>query len=163
MLLDKLDYIIDHSFYFAVGALAIVSCLVGVSVYNSMFGYEVTFNGQKVGIVKDIAEFENAMKKVDANLSEWYANPSVFYEKSISYRKVPIKKIDEVLDEEHCEENIYSSRINLFCNGSVITVNGEETVRVASEEQAKTVINSLGLKYEKEKSNERLIGEAKVE
>lgn len=161
--LDKLDYVADHSFQFAAGFLALVSCMVGAFVYNHMFGYEVTFNGENIGIVKDTKEFENAMKKVDSNLSEWYANPSIFYEKSVSYRKVPIKKSSDILDEKSCEKNIYASKMDLFCSGSVITVNGEETVRVASKEQAKTVINNIGRKYEKEKSNERLIKKAQVD
>ena len=50
----------------------------------------------------------------------------------------------------------------LFCKGAVITVNGEEAVRVASTQDAKTVISNIGSVYEKENANEKVIKGSEV-
>ena len=135
---------------------------MGAFTYKNLFGYEVIFNGTKLGIVKNVNDFENALTNVDANLTKWYDNSNVYYEKSISYQKVPIKNPKDIMDTEECENAVYNLNIPLFCKGAVISVNGNEAVRVASTQDAKTVINNIGNNYEKESSNVKLIKGSKV-
>lgn len=159
---DFREYAKDHLFSFLVGVFCIVIFFVGAFTYKNLFGYEVIFNGTKLGIVKNVNDFENALTNVDANLTKWYDNSNVYYEKSISYQKVPIKNPKDIMDTEECENAVYNLNIPLFCKGAVISVNGNEAVRVASVQDAKTVINNIGNNYEQESSNEKLIKGSKV-
>lgn len=159
---DFREYAKDHLFSFLVGVFCVIIFFVGAFTYKNLFGYEVIFNGTKLGIVKNVNDFENALTNVDANLTKWYDNSNVYYEKSISYQKVPIKNPKDVMDTEECENAVYNLNIPLFCKGAVISVNGNEAVRVASVQDAKTVIKNIGNNYEKESSNEKLIKGSKV-
>jgi len=147
----------NNFFNLFVGIFCIAIFAVGIFTYKNLFGYQVIFNGTKLGIVKDVEDFENALINVDANLSKWYENSNVFYEKSITYQKVAIKNPKDVLSTSECENAVYNLNIPLFCKGAVINVNGEEAVRVASIQDANTVINNIGSNYEKESKNVKLI------
>lgn len=161
--MDLKEFIVNNFFVF-VSTLSVIFLIgVGLFTYRHMFGYEVTFNGVKLGVVKNIDDFESVLNNVDSDLSGWYGNSNIYYEKSISYKKVPIKKQSDVLNEKECEKEIYALKLPLYCKGAVITVDGKEALRVGSEAEAKTVINNLGAKYEKENSNEQLISSGKTE
>ena len=149
-------------FNLMVGVFCIMIFIVGILTYNQLFGYEVVFNGTKIGIVENIEDFENALTNVDANLSKWYDNSSVFYEKSISYQKMAIKNPNDVLSTDDCENAIYNMNLPLFCKGAVISVNGVEAARVASTQDAETVIANIGSTYEKENKNEKVIKGSEV-
>ena len=155
-------YAKSHFFNVVVGCFVLIIIGVGVFTYNNLFAYEVVFNGTKIGVVKNVEDFEQALTNVDANLTKWYGSSNVFYEKSISYQKVPIKNPNDILDSDDCENAIYNMNLPLFCKGAVITVNGEEAVRVASTQDAKTVISNIGSIYEEENENEKVIKSSEV-
>ena len=152
----------NHFFNVVVVLFVFIIVGVGVFTYNNLYAYEVIFNGNKIGIVRDVDDFTSALTNVDANLTKWYGNSNVFYEKSISYQKVPIDNPNDILDSEDCENAIYNMNLPLFCKGAVITVNGEEAVRVASTQDAKTVIDNIASVYEEENANEKVIKESEV-
>lgn len=155
-------YAKSHFFNVVVGFFVLIIIGVGIFTYNNLFAYEVVFNGTKIGIVKNVEDFEQALTNVDANLTKWYGSSNVFYEKSISYQKVPIENPNDILDSDECENAIYNMNLPLFCKGAVITVNGEEAVRVASTQDAKTVISNIGSIYEEENENEKVIKSSEV-
>ena len=155
-------YAKSHFFNVVVGFFVLIILGVGLFTYNNLFAYEVVFNGTKIGVVKDVEDFEQALTNVDANLTKWYGSSNVFYEKSISYQKVPIENPNDILDSDECENAIYNMNLPLFCKGAVITVNGEEAVRVASTQDAKTVISNIGSIYEEENENEKVIKSSEV-
>lgn len=155
-------YAKSHFFNVVVGFFVLIIIGVGIFTYNNLFAYEVVFNGTKIGIVKNVEDFEQALTNVDANLTKWYGSSNVFYEKSISYQKVPIENPNDILDSDDCENAIYNMNLPLFCKGAVITVNGEEAVRVASTQDAKTVISNIGSIYEEENENEKVIKSSEV-
>lgn len=155
-------YAKSHFFNVVVGFFVLIIIGVGVFTYNNLFAYEVVFNGTKIGVVKNVEDFEQALTNVDANLTKWYGSSNVFYEKSISYQKVPIENPNDILDSDDCENAIYNMNLPLFCKGAVITVNGEEAVRVASTQDAKTVISNIGSIYEEENENEKVIKSSEV-
>ncbi|MCO8194457.1 peptidoglycan DD-metalloendopeptidase family protein [Anaerofustis sp. NSJ-163] len=155
-------YAKSHFFNVVVGFFVLIIIGVGVFTYNNLFAYEVVFNGTKIGVVKNVEDFEQALTNVDANLTKWYGSSNVFYEKSISYQKVPIENPNDILDSDECENAIYNMNLPLFCKGAVITVNGEEAVRVASTQDAKTVISNIGSIYEEENENEKVIKSSEV-
>ncbi|MGO5359552.1 peptidoglycan DD-metalloendopeptidase family protein [Anaerofustis sp. LCP19S3_F7] len=155
-------YAKNHFFNVVVGFFVLIIIGVGVFTYNNLFAYEVVFNGTKIGVVKNVEDFEQALTNVDANLTKWYGTSNVFYEKSISYQKVPIENPNDILDSDDCENAIYNMNLPLFCKGAVITVNGEEAVRVASTQDAKTVISNIGSIYEEENENEKVIKSSEV-
>ncbi len=160
---DLIEQIENNIFNVSVLLLGVALIFVGIFAYNNMYGYEVIFNGNNIGVVKEVEDFEQALVEVDSNLSKWYSNPNVFYEKSISYKKVPLDTASEVLDEETCAVRIYDTGMPLFCDGAIITVDGQETVKLASEEQAKTVIDNIGSEYNESSEGEKIIQEAEVE
>ncbi len=155
-------YAKNHFFNVVVVFFVLIIIGVGVFTYNNLFAYEVVFNGTKIGIVKNVEDFEQALTNIDANLTKWYGTSNVFYEKSISYQKVPIENPNDILGSDDCENAIYNMNLPLFCKGAVITVNGEEAVRVASTQDAKTVISNIGSIYEEENENEKVIKSSEV-
>ena len=147
----------NHGKQFFIGIISLLLITVGIIGYTRVFGYEVIFNGQRIGKVRNINTFEQAMKNVDANLSKWYDNSNVYYEKSVTFERAFIHNQKDIMGVKDCEQAFYNLNIPLFCRGAVIKVNGVDAVRVASVQDAKAVIQNIGNKYEKESRNVKLV------
>ena len=128
--------------YLPISLLLIVS-ITGTIAYNIFFGYEITFNGHSIGIVDNLNDFDAAMDNVNANLTEWYANDHLYYEQSITIKSILIKDRSAVMDQGECEEAIYACDFPLFVDGGVVAIDGVETVRLASKEDAQKAVDKL--------------------
>lgn len=159
---DFRDFATDHWKYFFVGFVTVMLLFVGAIGYTRVSGYEVIFNGHRIGKVRNIKTFESAMKNVDANLSKWYDNSNIYYEKSVTFERAFISNQKDIMNVADCEQAFYNLALPLFCRGAVIKVNGVDAVRVASAQDAKAVIENIGNKYEKESRNVKLVKGSEV-
>jgi len=141
--LDFVDHVRSKkAVYVPITVLALM-ILLGSIGYDVLFGYEITYNGHKIGIVNDLTVFNKAMTNVDANLSSWYSNEDLYYEQSITTKSTFIKNRDEILDIKGCEEAIYACDLPLFVKGGIVVIDGIETVRLSSKEDAQTAVDKL--------------------
>lgn len=123
---------------------AVLSLIIVATIgYNLLFGYEITYNGYPIGIVDNLKVFNTAMSNVDANLSKWYSNDNLYYEQSITIRSIFIKDRKSILNVKGCEEAIYACDLPLFINGGVVVIDGIETVRLSSKEEAQQAVDTL--------------------
>ena len=142
-ILDGWDHIRRKKAIYLPLSLLLVVSITGTIAYNIFFGYEITFNGHSIGIVDNLNDFNAAMENVDANLTEWYANDNLYYEQSITIKNIFIKDRSSVMDQEACEEAIYACDFPLFVDGGVVAIDGIETVRLASKEDAQKAVDQL--------------------
>ncbi len=147
-ILDAVDYVRERKkFYISV---AIVLCAVGLGsiAYNFLFGYQIIFNGYTIGVVDSLSTFNSAMDNVNANLTSWYGNGNLYYEQSITVKNVFIGfNRSNVLDKNSCEAAIYGCDFPLFVAGGVVEIDGVETVRLASLDEAKQAVDKLLSSY----------------
>ena len=161
--LDFFDHVRAKKKLYMSFATLCVLLVGGIIAYHTMFGYEVTYNGHTLGTVENMKTLNAAMDNVDANFKEWYANDNIYYEQSITVRSTFIKNRDDVLDIRACEEAIYACDLPLFVNGGVITVDGIETVRLASKEDAQEAVDRLIGTYVGEDTETVQVKESEVE
>jgi murein DD-endopeptidase MepM/ murein hydrolase activator NlpD len=132
--------------YIACAFLMALSAAAAAGV-DYAFGYEIILNGYNIGYVRDLATFNGALEAADAQFREWYQNDSVFYERTITKISAFIgNKEDILLDREACERKIMECNIPIFAQGGVITVNGEEAIRLASVSEAEYMRENLASK-----------------
>ena len=142
-ILDLCDAIAARKKAF-IAALCVVAALGGgLALYNYAFGYEIILNGHVIGVVPDMSVYNNAMNDVEQNFAEWYNNDSIYFEQSVTIRNVFIKDRGALLSEKECAEAIYGCDLPLFYNGGIITINGVETVRLASADEAQTAVDQF--------------------
>ncbi len=142
-LLDGWDRIlVRKEFYQKLAALVFAFFAVGLAV-DYTTGYEVTLNGYYLGKVKDIKVMQTALSNVDAKMSEWYEHESMYYEKTLTAKRTFILDRDALMDEAECEEAVYRCDLAIFASGGVIMVDGKETARLASVNEAQDAIDNF--------------------
>ncbi len=142
-IMDGWDHIlVKKDFYRKLASLVLVLFVVGFAV-DYATGYEVTLNGYYLGKVKDIQTMQTALSNVDAKMSQWYENENMYYEKTLTSKRTFVLDRDSLMDEKECEEAVYRCDLALFVSGGVIMVDGVETARLASTEEAQDAIDSF--------------------
>lgn len=116
---------------------------LGLVGMKSFIGYDVLFNGYKIGVVKNLSDLDAAIVNVESNLSEWYKVDTVFFEQTISTTRAFINKNQNPLDAKEAEEALYKCNLTAWADGAVITIDGQETVRLASYAEAKAVTDGM--------------------
>ena len=147
-ILDAVDYVRERKKFYT--SVAVVLCAIGVGsiAYNFLFGYQIIFNGYSIGVVDSLSTFNSAMDDVNANLTSWYGNGNLYYEQSITVKSVFIGfNRSNVLDKNSCEAAIYGCDFPLFVAGGVVEIDGVETVRLASVDEARQAVDELLSSY----------------
>lgn len=142
-LMDGREHILaKKEFYKRLASLILVLFAVGMAV-DFATGYEVTLNGYYLGKVKDISTMQTALSNVDAKMSQWYENENMYYEKTLTSKKTLILDRDALMDVTECEEAVYRCDLAIFASGGVIMVDGKETARLSSKEEAQDAIDEF--------------------
>ena len=141
----------------------LVLLLTSSLLYNYLFGYEIIYNGQRLGTVSNLEVMELGVSEVDKNLAKWYEKDSIYYEHSISAKKSLITDRDAILDDKGVEEAIYKCNSQLYYKGGIITVDGVETVRLASIDEAQRAVDIMTGKEEMVSSDNEVIKDSTIE
>lgn len=126
-------------------------------------GYTVFLNGDEIGVVKDPKIFENSLKSIENDMSQWYDIGDLYYEQTVVYTKAPVSKSANAMDAEICKQKIYQEGFELYVKGVILYVDGQELACVGSKEDGQAVIKELTMQYSSTESNEKLIGEAQID
>ncbi len=142
-ILDGWDRIlVRKDFYRKLAALIMILFSAGLLV-DYATGYEVTLNGYYLGKVKDIQVMQTALSNIDSKMSQWYENENMYYEKTLTAKRAIILDRDALMDEKECEEAVYRCDLAIFASGGVIMVDGKETARLSTPEEAQEAIDTF--------------------
>ena len=146
---------------------ALLSVMFAVTVffaYNRFICYEITFNGYKFGTVKNISVLNTAFDRTTAKFSEWYHNDTVFFEQTISVKRIVLTNQKNLLSTEECEQLLYESNVPVYAKGAVILIEGVEAVNAVSADEAKKIIEGIQLNSINETaSGEEIIEEVLID
>lgn len=157
----SVKFVLNHKKSLSISTAVITFLFSGLLIYNANVGYEVVFNGQDIGIVKDQAVMNKAVGVVTRELSQWYDKEMVF-PKEIKFEKTFIDKDNLLSNVDETVNALYGTDIELSINGAVIVINDEEVVTLTSKDEAEEVMNQVLEPYVSVNSNEELIGEPVV-
>jgi hypothetical protein len=146
-LLDIVDRIRAKKRQIVIAASVLLFVLSAQFAYNFFFGCEVIFNGYNLGVVNNMATLYKAIDDLEIKFADWYDNPNVFFEQTISMRTVLIHDRSQLLDAQACENKILTCELPLFTTGGVIYIDGVETVRLASVEEANKAVEEVTQQY----------------
>lgn len=146
-LLDIVDKIRVKKRQIVILGSVILFALSANFAYNFFFGCEVIFNGYNIGVVNDMSAFYDAVDNLEMELADWYDNPNVCFEQTISVRTVFIRDRSQLLDTQQCESKILTCKLPLFTTGGIIYIDGVETVRLSSVEEANRAIEEVTQLY----------------
>lgn len=113
---------------------------IGYFVYDSTFYYQMYFNGQAIGIVKEITVAEDTMLKIEEKVYKEYGE-NAYFEKEIDFEKVRVDK-KQLIEQEQLESTLLAS-LEVFKEAAIITVDGEEQLVLNSEEEANSVLDTI--------------------
>ena len=146
---------------------AVLSVMFAVTVffaYNRFICYEITFNGYKFGTVKNISVLNTAFENTTAKFSEWYHNDTVFFEQTISVKRIVLTNQKNLLSTEDCEKLLFESNVPVYAKGAVILIEGVEAVNAVSAEEAQKIIEGIQLNSLNETaSGEEIIEEVLID
>ena len=142
-ILDGWDNILKRKELYKRIACLLLCVLAAGLIVDFTTGYEVTLNGYYLGKVKDIETMQTALSNIDANMSQWYENENMYYEKTLTAKRTFIVDRDALMDVRECEEAVYRCDLAIFASGGVIMVDGTETARLASSEEAQKAIDTF--------------------
>ncbi|MFA0814666.1 MAG: M23 family metallopeptidase [Anaerofustis sp.] len=147
-ILDAVDYVRQRKKFYLSAAIILCAFGIGSLAYHYLFGYQIIFNGYSIGVVNNLSTFNQAMNDVNENLTSWYGNGNLYYEQSITVKHTFIGfNRSSVLDKSGCEAAIYGCDFPLFVDGGVVEIDGVETVRLASVEEAQQAVDELLSSY----------------
>ena len=156
-LAEHLDRLQDKKAAMSAGICAFVLLAATSTWVNKYIGYDVMFNGYKIGIVRNMGVVDEAITNIETTMGNWYQNESVSFEQTISTTRAFITNSVEALDVGECEEALYRCNLTVFANGGVITINQEEAVRMASVDDANEALALLLKPYSSDVEEETVI------
>lgn len=118
-------------------------CFISIGIYISGFAYEVYFNGEKIALVKDTDDFNQALSSVDREIAIWYRNKNITFDKDVSFKKIRLTNDDDIKSVSQLKEEIYLSGLDLSIMGSAIIIDDQEVVYLSSANQAEEVIEKV--------------------
>ncbi len=124
----------------AISAILIVLCVFGCEYITC---YDITFNGYHVGIVDSLEEFNDVLDEYQQALRESHNMDSLYFERTIIYEKVAVFDRSKVITRNEAYNNVASKDIPLFCIGGVITIDGEDTIKLKSQKEAQEAIDKF--------------------
>ena len=126
------------------GVVILIMCTV--AVFNHVTGYEYSYNGRVLGLVKNQ---EDAIKVLDIAskglTSEYGVDVQIDPKEDITFRKVVI--VDRTVDNMDEVLRKFTYMQDTKATAYAIYVNGKRTVIVDSEQSAEDILSSLRDKY----------------
>ena len=114
-------------------------------VHGQTVAYEVLYNGQHVGYVKDPDTFEAAMDKVEAQLCQTYQHDNVIIADKVELR--PARTFDQKLDADACADRIDDDVKDVKLAGAELKINGETKITADSKESADKALEDFKNSY----------------
>lgn len=105
--------------------------------------YDVHFNGHYIGTVPSLSSVNRALDIYQAEKIEEYQLPSLYFERTITSKRVLKFSHRDVLNTEEIYGKVKESDFPFFCKGAVITINGQETIKLASRKDAQEAIDTF--------------------
>lgn len=137
----------------AIAACIVAAMVAGGTLYYNEYkktAYAVSYNGKKLGYVRDKQSAANAFESVKEEIKK--QNPSIYIAGELSFEKVKLES-----DESGAVENItqeIKSGVYAELTSYAITVNGNEVALVRTEDEGKQVVEELKKYFaEQEKKN----------
>ncbi|NTW72216.1 MAG: LysM peptidoglycan-binding domain-containing protein [Eubacteriaceae bacterium] len=125
---------------FLVSGFITAAIAVGVFAYQSSFSYIVYFNGEKIGIVQEASQVEDAIAVVEGQMVEKYG-AEAYIKGETSFEKIGAQK-DKQLDEKQLETLIIE-QLEVYKPAAVIMVDGEEKLAVGTKAQADSILEDV--------------------
>lgn len=127
-----------------ISSMIIAFFIIGFFIYQSGFSYQVTMNGEEIGVVKDTSIAEQALKEVEEEVFAKHGERAHF-DSDIEYERVRVKK-DLYLDQDQVFELILK-KAEVLKPATVIVIDGEEKLIVSSEEIAEDLLDEIKKPY----------------
>lgn len=153
-----ISLIVKHKLSISITTASLAIILSGLLIYNANIGYEVTFNGQALGIVKDETVMSKAVGVVSRELSQWYDKDMVF-KQDVSYEKTFINKDELLVDVNDTVNALYNTNIELSVQGAVVVIDGQEVATLSNRQEAEEALHQVLAPYVSENGNQKLVGD----
>ncbi|SHF12724.1 M23 family metallopeptidase [Alkalibacter saccharofermentans] len=146
----------------AIGVSVLTLFVTGTGYYNAVQGYTVIFNGEEIGMVKNMEDFTEGVEIVKQELSSLYQTDIVF-KSDVSFERATIDKEALLSTPQESAAAVYATDISLSSEGAVIVIEGEEVVTLSSMEEAKETIEKVVSSYVNLGEGEELIDEPEIQ
>lgn len=147
--LDKFNDKIGKRIFTARASAIVVTAFmvcVGTGIAHvQTTAYEVLYNGQSIGYVKDQSTFDNALGELQQKLSKEYGNDNVIIADDIKLK--PARTMGEKLDVDQCAETIYNAGVDVKLKGAAIMIDGKAAIQTDSKETAEKALNDFKKQY----------------
>ena len=128
----------------------VLGCIAGV--VNICTAYEYSYNGRRLGIVKDQDDVLRVCDIVSSKLTrEHGAEIAIDKEQDITFRKV--FRFGKDIDDMEAVANRMTYMQDMVAHGIAIMINGERVAIVDSEETAQLILDSVLATFAVEKEN----------
>ncbi len=114
------------------------------SYLESLAAYEILLDGQQVGIVRDVAEYEAAVNSLQAEMKRLYGMEAYMPDNQVV---VEINATDEELHSRKKMIASLKSQLGIKVKATALVVEGEPLVILPSEEQAKELLDEITSPY----------------
>ncbi|HAE63076.1 MAG TPA: hypothetical protein DCG38_12220 [Eubacteriaceae bacterium] len=145
----------------AVGASVLVLFVTGTGYYEAVQGYRVIFNGEEIGMVKNMEDFTEGVEIVKKELSSLYQTDIVF-KSDVSFERATIQKDHLLETPQESAKAVYATDISLSSQAAVIVIEGEEVVTLASVEEANETIENVISSYVNLGNDEKIVDEPEI-
>lgn len=146
----------------AMGIMVLSLFSVTTGVYKSVQGYRVTFNGEELGMVREMDDFTQGLNLVQENLKA-ENNMAITLDNNVTFERAMINK-DQLLETPvEAAQAIEAKAVSLTAQGSVIVIEGQDVVALASEDEAKKVLESVIASYAQLGENEVIASEPVIQ
>lgn len=125
---------------------------VGV-VSGETQGYEIFYHGKSLGYVHTTSVFKSAVDKIEGDLAQCYNYDNIHL--GDGFQLVPAR-VENPMDQDTCMEVLKSEGIELYVDGAVISLNGQEIGTMISMTEAQNLITAF-----QDFAGDRNIGELK--
>ena len=115
-------------------------------IYQSGFSYQVTMNGEEIGVVKNTSIVEEALIEVEEEVFRRHGERAHF-DSNIEYERVRVKK-NLYLEQDQVFDLILE-KAEVLKPAAIIVIDGEEKLIVPSEEIAEELLIEIKKPYVK--------------
>lgn len=116
---------------------------ISISAYNYFVCYEINLDGNDIGIVASHNKLNSALDKLQSDLQNEYELPSLYFERSVTSKKVIVFDRENILSADEIYEKAKKANLPLFCIGGVININGVDTVKLSSKAKAQEALDTF--------------------
>lgn len=117
--------------------------IISINVYDYFVCYEINLDGNSIGIVENLNQLNTNLDKLQNELQEEYELPTLYFERSVTSKKVIVFNREDVLSDDEIYTIAKKADLPLFCIGGVINIDGADTVKLASVEKAQEALDTF--------------------